>query len=113
MIVYVKSSFKPRRKKRKVVGPVAKKLTAKQLRAITTVELPKYRKSDTSIPSHTTQGLFVPARRSMMDPTTLAKEPEHVREAIIAKSKRIAIAYNKGGYVFLSEGMDPKTIGRK
>ena len=50
-------------------------------------------------------------RNSVMDAVSLAKEPEHVREAIIAKSKRIAIAYNKGAYQYVTDGTDPKTIG--
>lgn len=111
MMIYVKSSFK-RKKKKKTLNP-AKKLTASQLRSFTTVERPKYREIDRSIPSVNTNTAFVPARRSMMDPANLAKEPEHVREGIIAKSKRIAIAYNKGAYQYISDDADATTIGRK
>lgn len=50
---------------------------------------------------------------SIMDPKTLAKESKETREAIIAKSKRIAPAYNKGAAQFISDGMDPTDIGRK
>jgi hypothetical protein len=48
-----------------------------------------------------------------MDPISLAKESPEVRAAIIAKSMRIAPAYNKGAAQYLSDETDPKTIGRK
>ena len=50
---------------------------------------------------------------SVMDPMSLAKESKETRAAIIAKSKRIAIAYNKGAAQYISDDTDPKTIGRK
>lgn len=50
---------------------------------------------------------------SVMDPTQLAKEPPSVRAEIVAKSRRIAPAYNKGAAQYLSDETDPKTIGRK
>jgi hypothetical protein len=49
--------------------------------------------------------------KSIMDPFNLQKESEEVREAIIAKSKRVAIAYNKGGYQYLTDDTDPTTLG--
>ncbi len=51
--------------------------------------------------------------RSVMDPIALAKESPETRSAIISKSKRIAPAYNKGAAQYLSDEIDPKTIGRK
>jgi len=48
---------------------------------------------------------------SIMDPFNLQKESEDVREAIIAKSKRVAIAYNKGGYQYITDETDPTTLG--
>jgi hypothetical protein len=48
-----------------------------------------------------------------MDQAKLAKESPEVRDAIIAKSKRIAIAYSKGAYQYVSDETDAKTIGRK
>jgi hypothetical protein len=48
---------------------------------------------------------------SMMDPVALQKETPQVREAIIAKSKRIAIAYNKGAYQYVSDETDPASLG--
>jgi len=49
--------------------------------------------------------------RSIMN--NLHKEPEHVRKEIINKSKRVAIAYNKGGYIYVTDGADPTDIGKK
>lgn len=54
-----------------------------------------------------------PTRNSIMDPISLLREDEETRNAIIEKSKRIAIAYNKGSYQYITDGTDPKTIGRK
>jgi hypothetical protein len=48
-----------------------------------------------------------------MDPVSLARETPEVRDAIIAKSKRLAPAYNKGAVQYVSDETDPKTIGRK
>lgn len=48
-----------------------------------------------------------------MDPVQLAKESPEVQEAIIAKSKRIAIAYSKGAYQYVTDETDAKTIGKK
>lgn len=52
-------------------------------------------------------------RNSIMDPINLNREPEHVREAILAKSKRIAQMYNKGGYQYITDDIDVKTIGTR
>ena len=52
-------------------------------------------------------------RNSIMDPINLNREPEHVREAIVAKSKRIAQMYNKGGYQYITDDIDVKTIGTR
>jgi len=52
-------------------------------------------------------------RTSIMDPINLNREPEHVREAILAKSKRIAQMYNKGGYQYITDDIDVKTIGTR
>jgi hypothetical protein len=116
MMIYCKASFKPR-KKRKPRGPIAKKIDVKKLSG---TGMPTYNKfirteaeKTANIPSHVTNTTFIPSRKSMTDPMTLAKESPEVREAIIAKSKRIAIAYNKGAYQYVSDESDAKTIGRK
>lgn len=53
------------------------------------------------------------SRHSIMDRMSLDKEPEHVREQIIAKSKRIALMYNKGAYQYISDEIDVTTIGTR
>jgi putative aminopeptidase FrvX len=49
----------------------------------------------------------------MMDPAKLAKESPEVRDAIVAKSKRIAIPYSKGAYQYVTDGAEIQTLGRK
>lgn len=53
------------------------------------------------------------ARKSIMDRMSLDKEPEHVKEQILAKSKRIALMYNKGAYQYISDEIDVTTIGTR
>ena len=50
---------------------------------------------------------------SIMDPKNLAKETPAVREAILAKSRRIAPPYSKGAAQYLTDDTDPTDIGRK
>lgn len=71
-----------------------------------------YRKTD-HIKSIVTDTPSVCARTSIMDPINLNREPEHVREAILLKSKRIAQMYNKGGYQYITDDVDIKTIGTR
>ena len=51
--------------------------------------------------------------RSVMDPVALQKESPEVRAQILAKSQRIAIAYNKGAYQYVTEETDPATLGSR
>lgn len=55
----------------------------------------------------------VAGNRSIMDPHNLNKESPETREAILNKSKRIAVAYNKGGYQYVTDGADLASLGRK
>jgi hypothetical protein len=50
---------------------------------------------------------------SIMDPKELAKESPETRAAIIAKSQRLAPAYNKGAFQYITDGADMSDIGRK
>jgi hypothetical protein len=50
------------------------------------------------------------ANRSIM--SNLHKEPEHVREAILAKAKRVMPLYNKGGLQVLTESDDLKALNK-
>ena len=51
------------------------------------------------------------ARTSIMD--KLQNESKEVRQEIINKSQRVAPAYNKGGYQFISPETDLTTMGKK
>lgn len=52
-------------------------------------------------------------RTSIMDPINLNRESKEIQEAILAKSKRIAQMYNKGGYQYITDDIDIKTIGTR
>lgn len=43
----------------------------------------------------------------------LHNEPAHVQRAILDKAKRVETAYNKGPLVFVTDGMDIKTMGSR
>ena len=43
----------------------------------------------------------------------LYKESEVVPRKILEKAKRIDMAYNKGGLVYVTDGMDIKTMGAR
>lgn len=51
------------------------------------------------------------ANRSIM--ANLHKEPEHVREAILAKAARTAPLWNKGGLMLITDDADLTTLGKK
>lgn len=116
MLVYTASKFKPK-KKRKLRGVIATKYDAKKYMDVKSTFIPQYNRPPRpgsevvmQAQSLNTNASFT-TKHSVMDAAMLAKEPEHVREAIIAKSKRIAIAYNKGAYQYVTDHTDPKTIG--
>jgi hypothetical protein len=117
MLVYTRARFKPK-KKRKVRGVIATKYDAKKYVDTKSTYVPLYNARPPrpgsevvmQAQSLSTNASFT-TKHSVMDAAMLAKEPEHVREAIIAKSKRIAIAYNKGAYQYVTDETDPKTIG--
>jgi hypothetical protein len=51
------------------------------------------------------------AVKSIMDPLALSRMSEEDREKVVAKSKRVSIVYNKGGYQYLTDETDPTTLG--
>ena len=63
------------------------------------------------IPSVQSTAPAVLAVTSIMDPLNLSRMSEKDRESVIAKSKRVAIVYNKGGYQYISDETDPTTLG--
>jgi hypothetical protein len=70
-------------------------------------EMPVVNSVDTNTDMHAT------AYKSHMDPRNLAKEKPEVAAATIAKSKKIAIGYNKSSYMYIDDGIDTKDIGKK
>lgn len=51
------------------------------------------------------------ANRSIM--ANLHKEPQHVREAILAKAARTAPLYSKGPYQYITDGTNLDDVGKK
>lgn len=107
------------RKRVKPSGPRFAKLDHDYIRSLgvgrmPTLDYSHLRGAETrDIPSLGSSGPGACVSRSVMDPVSLAKETPEVRDAIIAKSKRLAPAYNKGAVQYVSDETDPKTIGRK
>ena len=52
-------------------------------------------------------------KRSPMDPRVLANEKPEVREAILAKSRRLMPLYNKGAVQYVTDGEDVTTLGSR
>jgi len=52
-------------------------------------------------------------RRALGYKTCLKCGEKAAQKEIKDKSKRVAIAYNKGAYMYITPGQDPKSIGRK
>lgn len=117
MLVYTNAKFKPK-KKRKAKGVVAVKFNAAKYMDKRSTYVPSYiggglrpgANDAGALPSLESTACCT-GRQSMTDAAVLAKEPKHVQDEIIAKSKRIAIAYNKGAYQYVTDGTDPKTLG--
>ena len=92
-----------------------KPLPTKQSKTKLKSTIPTYEISERNpndIPSVAQTG-YIAVRRSKTDLHYLEKETPEVREAIIAKSKRLAPAYSKGSYQYISDEAEIKTLGRK
>jgi hypothetical protein len=105
-------------KKRKPKGEVAKKLDVRKLEGVvvtfgSTRALRPGSDAALNLPSHVTTKQFLPSRINVMDPAQLAKETPEVRDAIIAKSKRLAPAYSKGSIQYITDDADVQSLGRK
>jgi hypothetical protein len=110
----VNNSFKPRKKRKPKAGPVAVKLSRRELEALSTAKIPSYNTGKVQYASISVDRVGGGAhRKSMTDPMFLAGEKEETRNEIIAKSKRVAVAYNKGAYQYISSAEDAKYVGRK
>jgi len=109
-----------RSRSRTKVGPTFHKLDLDHIRRLGVVKKPTLDYSGrrgaevNRIPSLSSEAAAGPAFvNSVMDPMSLAKETPEVRAAIIAKSKRIAIAYNKGAYQYVTDDTDPTGLGSR
>jgi len=99
-------------------GEITKKLDVGKLHGITvtfgsTRALRPGSEVALNLPSHVTTKQFLPSRNSVMDAAQLAKETPEVRDAIIAKSKRLAPAYSKGAVQYVTDDADIQSLGRK
>ena len=65
---------------------------------------------DTSIKTSDT---FVDAGRVVGIMANLDKESAYTKRLILDKAKRVEIAYNKGGLVYVTDDMDIKTMGSR
>ena len=109
-----------RKKKRAPKGPVYGKLDIEAIRALGVIKKPtldySHRRGAAVMKIASLNPTSIAdtgSSASIMDPRSLAMESKIVRDEIIAKSKRVAIAYNKGGYQYITDDTDAKTIGRK
>jgi len=105
-------------KKSKPKGEIVKKLDVSKLRGVSvtfgsTRALRPGSEVALNLPSHVTTKQFLPSRNSVMDAAQLAKETPEVRDAIIAKSKRLAPAYSKGAVQYVTDDADIQSLGRK
>lgn len=53
------------------------------------------------------------SRNSMVEKVTRGEITGEDAEGVMAKSKRIGIAFSKGGYQYITEDTDLKTLGKK
>lgn len=105
-------------KKSKPKGEIVKKLDVRKLQGVSvtfgsTRALRPGSEVALNLPSHVTTKQFLPSRNSVMDAAQLAKEAPEVRDAIIAKSKRLAPAFSKGAVQYVTDDADVQSLGRK
>ena len=75
-------------------------------------------KAKTTLPSYKTEKVqlsntIVDGGRDRSIMSNLYKESVAVQRKILEKAKRTEIAYNKGGLVYVTDGMDIKTMGSR
>jgi hypothetical protein len=116
MLVYCKSSFKPKKKRK----PVAKaKKFVPSFKPMKEVDLTagKYRASDTShIPSKIDSFLAENAPQNAVPVKydgELAVREAVAQEEIARKAKCVAPAFNKGNYTYIASEEQAKWVGRK
>ncbi len=75
-------------------------------------------KAKNTFPSYKTEKVhlsntIVDGGRNKSIMANLYKESDAVQRKILEKAKRIDMAYNKGGLVYVTDGMDIKTMGAR
>lgn len=93
-----------------VMGKVKKPTTHKSLS--NTFGRPVWANSEV-IPSVIGKGRTNMSRNSVVEKVARGEITGADADAVIAKSKRIGIAFSKGGYQYITEGTDLKTLGKK
>lgn len=78
-----------------------------------TVQVPDY-KSNQNLPKLSNQiASGIAGKKSIWEVVRKGQEDPKTVEQIQQKAKRTGIAYNKGGYMYLTDGSNPHDIGRK
>lgn len=74
---------------------------------------PSWANTTDNIKSIGIKGSHQPARNTMMERVRLGIETGSTADEIINKSKRIGLMYSKGVYGYITDGTDPKDLGKK
>ena len=113
MIVYVRNSYKPRRKSKKPKGEIAKKRPRQDFIEKKPTNTDQYRApSHSHIPSHS----GVESRYVNTEPKyegEMASREAIAQEEIARKAKCVAPLYSKGAYQYVATEEQAKWIGRK
>lgn len=75
--------------------------------------IPKWANTTIHIQSITSTSKTTFGRTSMMERALQGQENQEVTDEIIRKSKRVGILFNKGGYGYITDETDIKTLGKK
>jgi hypothetical protein len=79
----------------------------------TQLSKPSWANTTDHIPSVIGTNKVTLSKSTMVEKAKLGIIDGDAAESIISKSKRICIAYSKGGYQYITEETDLKTIGKK
>ena len=77
------------------------------------ISKPVWANTTDHIPSIIGNNKITLSRVSMVEKVKTGQIDGDAANEIISKSKRIGIAYSKGGYQYITDGTDLKTIGKK
>lgn len=88
------------------------KLKRTKQRSVTLTK-PSWANTTDHIPSVIGTSKATLSKSTMVEKAKLGIIDGEAADSIISKSKRIGIAYSKGGYQYITDGTDLKTIGKK